>query len=388
MDELKGLVFDIQGFSVHDGPGCRTLIFLKGCPLRCAWCANPEGIYPYPQLMYYRSQCKTETLSCMNACAQNAISRKEYRSAVESGKYGGNDNGDEQGDRDDNGNGPGDRNGNGNEQGNRDDNGNGPEDRNGNGNGSGDRDDNGNEQGDRNDNGNNDCISINRDKCDNCISFECTDACNYDALRVSGQYMSVDDIMKKIRRDRQYWGPGGGVTLTGGEPMLQTEFATELLRQCYDSYIHTGIETCGHAPWESYRKVLPYLEWIFYDLKHMDPGMHEVDTGQSNRLILENARRIASGNGDFRLVFRVPVIPGFNDDEDNMRATAKFIAETGRNEVNLLPVHYLGLSKYDVIGLECRYGSMIKVTEGKLEKIRGIFREHSIECYIGSSTPF
>ncbi len=170
--------------------------------------------------------------------------------------------------------------------------------------------------------------------------------------------------------------------------MLQGEFATELLRRCHEEYIHTSIETCGQIPWETFEGVLPYVDWIFFDLKHMDANKHEEGTGQSNGLILENARRLASARRNHRLIFRLPVIPGFNDDSGNIRATAKFIAETGSKEVNLLPIHYLGLSKYDVLGEKCPYDKLVNVSEEKLTEIHGIFREYFIECYIGSSTPF
>lgn len=311
MAELKGLIFDIQGFSVHDGPGCRTLIFMKGCPLRCDWCANPEGISPKPQLMYYRSRCKAESFSCVNTCEENALFRAPDNCSV----------------------------------------------------------------------------YIDRGKCNDCNTFECVDGCNYDALRVCGQYINVDKLMRRIRRDRRYWGSGGGVTLTGGEPMLQPEFITELLKQCHERYIHTAIETCGYAPWEDFERVLPYVEWVFFDLKHMDSDKHKESTGKSNTLILENARQIASA-GEYKLVFRVPLIPGFNDSEENIKATAEFIAETGRDEVNILPIHYLGISKYSALGLDCRYALREMIPREKLMDIKRIFNEYSIKCYVGSSTPF
>lgn len=310
MSDERGLIFDIQGFSVHDGPGCRTLVFLKGCPLRCRWCANPEGIHPHPQVMYYRDRCLM-SYACRDACASRAIH-------VE--REGGS-------------------------------------------------------------------ITIARAKCDRCIDFECADACDYDALKVSGYYMTLEELMEKIQKDRQYWGPGGGVTLSGGEPMLQHEFAGAVLRQCYDSYIHTGMETSGHAPWKHYEQVLGYVEWIFFDLKHMDPEMHKLGTGVSNELILDNARKIAS-LGECRLIFRMPVIPGFNDSHENIVATAEFISSIGKREINILPMHHLGWSKYELLGMEYPYQDLRKSTPEELREIRAIFAQYSIDCYIGSDTPF
>lgn len=312
MSELKGLVFDVQGFSVHDGPGCRTLIFLKGCTLNCGWCANPEGINPNSQVLYYISHCKAADFSCIDSCPRGSITKSSHGKGIE----------------------------------------------------------------------------INRSECSFCKTLDCVKGCNHDALRISGQNISIDEMMRRIQRDRRYWGSGGGITLTGGEPMLQHEFAVELLRRCHEGYIHTSIETCGQIPWETYEEALPYLDWIFFDLKHMNPDKHKEGTGQPNDLILKNARRIASTRRKYNLIFRMPVIPGFNDDTENIRATAEFIAETGIKEVNILPIHYLGLSKYDVLGIKCSYNSLVNVSKEKLTEIQEAFKEHLVECYIGGFTPF
>lgn len=193
--------------------------------------------------------------------------------------------------------------------------------------------------------------------------------------------------MKKIQRDRQYWGAGGGITLSGGEPMFQPEFATKILKECYDAYIHTGLETCGHIPWKHYEEALNYLDWIFFDIKHMDPEIHKKGTNVSNKLILENAKRIAS-IGSYRMIFRVPVIPGFNDSVENITATAKFIRKTGRKEVNVLPMHHLGSTKYDLLGMEYTYNAIKPPNWGRMEEIKDIFEAYSIKCYINGFTPF
>jgi pyruvate formate lyase activating enzyme len=311
MTPNKGTVFDVQGFSVHDGPGCRTLVFLKGCSLNCGWCANPEGINQNPEIMYYKTSCKANTFSCIESCQKKAITRQKDNT-----------------------------------------------------------------------------ISIDRNQCKSCGTFECKNNCDHDAFRVSGQEISVDEIVEKIDRDRQYWGANGGITLTGGEPLTQPKFASEILKRCYDKYIHTSIETCGMAAWSSFEKVLPYLEWVFFDLKHMDPVKHWEGTGLSNELILENAQRIASDYPDIRLIFRMPIIPGFNDSVVNIQKTADFIKETRVREVNVLPIHYLGLSKYDVLGRSCLFDSMEKVSEDKINQIRKVFQKTGITCYVGSDTPF
>jgi glycyl-radical enzyme activating protein len=193
--------------------------------------------------------------------------------------------------------------------------------------------------------------------------------------------------MKKIQRDRRYWGPGGGVTLSGGEPMFQPEFTTEILKACYDSYIHTALETCGHAPWKYYEKALNYIDWVFFDIKHVDAEAHKKGTGVSNQLIFENAERIAS-HGSYRLVFRMPVIPGFNDSVENITATAEFIRKAGKEEVNLLPIHHFGSTKYELLGMKYTCEDIKPPGSEKMRDIEKIFDAYSIKCYIGSLTPF
>jgi len=298
---MKGLLFDVQGFSVHDGPGCRSLIFLKGCPLRCRWCANPEGINPYVEIMRSTSKC-VKDLACASVCSAMSAD------------------------------------------------------------------------------------NMDRTKCRGCPDHRCVEACNYGALRTAGYYMDVEDLMERIKRDRQYWGYGGGVTISGGEPMLQADFAIEVLKLCYDSYISTAMETCGCAEWKDYERVIEYLDWIFFDLKHMDDEVHRRGAGVSNRIILDNARRIASSGK--RVVFRVPVIPGFNDSDENMRETAEFIGSTDADEVNLLPFHRLGASKYEQLGRDYEYKDALPPDVQRMERIRGIFEECSIKCWIGGVTPF
>ena len=311
MADEKGLIFDIQGFSVHDGPGCRTVIFLKGCPLRCRWCCNPEGLDPHVQVMYYVDRCLKD-YACRNACKSHAIDIERIGEPV----------------------------------------------------------------------------SIDRKICNQCIDFECTGACDHNALNTSGYYMTVEELMEKIQKDRQYWGSKGGVTLSGGEPMFQPEFTRAVLKQCYDSYIHTAMETSGYAPWRHFEKVLDYLDWIFFDLKHMDSDMHLIATGHSNKLILNNARKIASKK-EYKLVFRMPIVPGFNDSVENLIATAEFMNSIDMREINILPLHHLGSSKYDLLNFKYYYKeNLITPTPIQMKTIKAIFSDHSIECYIGSNTPY
>jgi len=310
MSDDEGLLFDLQGFSLHDGPGSRTVVFLKGCPLRCQWCANPEGLNPHPELMYQMDKCE-KNYSCVSACNDHALEI------------------------------PGDGM----------------------------------------------PVTIRRKLCSQCTGFECVKACSYHALQINGFFITVENLMKKIQRDRQYWGNRGGVTVSGGEPMAQYPFVKAFLSQCFDSYIHTAMETSGYAPWKKFQALLDHLDWVFFDLKCMDRERHIAGTGVSNRLILANAKKMAT-HWEGRLIFRMPVIPGFNDSQDNITATAEFIADTGRHEINLLPLHHLGMSKYGLLGMEYRCRELLPPDISHFKQIENLFAEYSIECYAGNDTPF
>ncbi|MCX6252668.1 MAG: glycyl-radical enzyme activating protein [Bacteroidetes bacterium] len=303
-----GIIFDIQGFSVHDGPGCRTLIFFKGCSLRCAWCSNPEGLNQYPEPLYNASKCIFDGL-CIDACPYHAITSAG------------------------------------------------------------------------------DHLIFNRDFCNHCTSYNCASACCTDALRIAGNFIDTEELFLKIQRDRQYWGSNGGITLTGGEPFLQPDFAANILKKCYQSYIHTAVETCGNIPWENIAPSLSYIDWIFYDLKHPDTDRHFSMTSTGNKLIFENAIRL-SKNFKGRMIFRMPVIPGFNDDAQTIASLSEFIHTTGRDEINILPVHHLGREKYNLAGRNYYTDNFNIPGKEEMNNIRNLLEDKGIHCYIGSDTPF
>lgn len=307
-----GYIFDIQGFSVHDGPGCRTLIFLKGCPLRCLWCSNPEGLRPFPEPLYKESKCIFD-LFCVQACPHKGIHL------------------------------------------------------------TGDKD--------------HQAINFSRDICNKCDTYNCVDACLTGAIAKGGYYMSLTDLYSRLERDRQYWGDKGGITLTGGEPFAQPEFTSAILKKCYEAFIHTAVETCGNIPWKDIEPSLPWLEWIFFDLKHLDDDSHTRLTSVSNKLILENAKRLA-GRFMGRLVFRMPLIPGMNDSDENIKATSEFILGLGLKELNILPVHHLGREKYLVSGVPYRMPNLDMAGREKLLDVQKRFTQQGIQCYLGSETPF
>lgn len=351
---IRGTLFDIQGFSVHDGPGCRTLIFLKGCSLRCSWCSNPEGIASVQEPLYQQSKC-TFDLLCMKSCKYGAITpvgkpepsdksmaSEQFGTAgigrvspdgtilpfnhVSAGEL---------------------------------------------------KDDTVSQQG----------LAFDRSLCSRCATRDCIAACCTGALKLGGYEMTVDELFDRIGRDRPYWGDRGGITLTGGEPFAQPLFVAQFLERCYDAFIHTAVETCGNIPWNSLEPALPFLDWIFFDLKHIDPDRHHAYTGSTNHLILHNALQLAARfNG--RLVFRLPVIPGFNDDRENIEQTAAFLHKTGRKEINILPLHHLGREKYSLSGRSYGAGIFGIPSKEDLGQIREIFTAQGINCYVGSETPF
>lgn len=315
-NHVAGLIFDIQGYSVHDGPGCRTLVFLAGCPLRCEWCANPEGMELRQKVLYRESKCKYKErgcTGCITACPYGAIRIDDTLEPP---------------------------------------------------------------------------VQIDRSQCSSCSTFACTTVCLHEALVVCGKWMTLKELMGIINRDRQFWGAEGGVTFTGGEPLVQKDFLIKVLEQCREAYIHTAMETSAYAPKETFLEVIKYLEWIFIDIKHMDPEKHREKTGVSNEIILGNIAALAVSDWPGRLIARMPVIEGFNDTEENVVATAEFLNKIGLEEINILPFHRLGESKWRQLGKTYLYRDQEWTPEEKLKRIKEIFNDYNLVCYIGHETPF
>jgi pyruvate formate lyase activating enzyme len=266
--KITGVITNIQVYSLHDGPGVRTIVFLKGCPLKCDWCCNPECIHPKPEVEFYKSKC-IACGACLRACQYGAINPDlELKSG----------------------------------------------------------------------------FKIIKEKCTEC--GDCARVCPTEALKIIGEVVTVDEVMEKVRKDKYFYLTSqGGLTISGGEPLYQFEFTRELLRRAHSENIHTAIETCGQAPWERYEAILPYLDLILFDIKHMDPARHKELTGASNEVIINNIKKVSQSG--VPLVIRLPLIPGANIDKENIARTADFIA-TLKNvvEVNVMPFHQLGKDKY------------------------------------------
>ncbi len=265
----QGLIFDIQRCSVHDGPGIRTLVFLKGCPLRCLWCSNPEGQETKPELAFRRTLCIGCGV-CIDLCPTRAIRLIEP------------------------------------------------------------------------------FIEIDRSKCNLC--GECIKGCSPEALSVVGRWVTVEQVLEEVERDLVFYEASqGGVTLSGGEPFAQACFIEALLKACKARGMATAIETAGYASWHSIEHVIKDVDLILFDIKHVNSLRHRRLAGVSNQLILENARRMAGLGIPFAV--RCPVIPGFNDDPQDMDALFRFVNTLpGVTHIDLLPYHRLGESKYTMLG--------------------------------------
>jgi len=297
--DLKGTVFNIQHYSIHDGPGIRTSVFLKGCPLACLWCQNPESNSVRPQIMYNRDTC-TGCLGCIGACPQNAIRQDS------------------------------------------------------------------------------DKVITDRALCTGC--GECTASCPSKSRTIMGKTMTSDEVYREAAKDVLFYrNSGGGVTITGGEVLFQPLFAREILRKCMESNIHTAIETCGYADWRAFSMILPYVDLVIYDIKHMDSTMHMKGTGVGNERILENLTRI-SREMSIPIIVRTPIIPGYNDTEENAHLMAAFLRENVRTliEVNLLPYHNLGEGKKSQLEEELTFKSHAPEA-GEMENLRNIIRSYGIE---------
>jgi len=254
----KGRIINIQRYSVHDGPGIRSTVFMKGCPLTCLWCSNPESQALQDEIIHRNSLCE-KCGRCREACETNSISETD------------------------------------------------------------------------------DGVQINRDTCVTC--GKCVEACYTGTLNTVGSEMGVEEVIDVLRKDSLFYrNSGGGITVGGGEPLMQAEFVSDLLEACHENGWHTVLDTCGHAAQEKLEKVLKHVDLVYYDIKHMNPQKHKEVTGLSNDLILKNAELIS--RLEIPMCIRVPVIPGINDDETNICETARFISRLkGVNQVNLLPYH-------------------------------------------------
>lgn len=293
----QGYIFNIQLFSVHDGPGIRTLVFLKGCPLRCKWCSNPESQKPLPELGYNSNKCigVEKCTKCLDICPEGAISK-----------------------------------------------------------------------------GANDKIIIDRDLCTNCML--CADVCPSKALNIYGQLKSIKQVLNEVEKDSIFYArSGGGISLSGGEPLSQPEFAIELLKEAKNRRMNTAIETCGYTDWKNLEAACQYLNLLIYDIKCMDLEKHKKYTKANNELILENFEKVCDKYPDLPKLVRTPVIPGFNDNEDDIKEIIQFIKNKPNVEYELLSYHKLGTPKYEYLGRDYPLNDA-KLDEEKMNSLRKLVK--------------
>ena len=289
----RGILFNIQKYSLHDGPGIRTIVFLKGCPLRCPWCSNPESQYGGIQVVFKPEGCMG-CGKCVQACP-NGVRGK-------------------------------------------------------------------------------DGFSI----CDTACGA-CAFVCPVNAMEQVGKTVTVREVLDEVEKDRPFYRKsGGGMTLSGGEPLVQHAFAAALLKEAAARHIGTAIETTGYATREIADKVLPLADHILYDIKVVDEAKHHELTGVSNKLILENFAAAARANPD-AITIRVPLIGGVNDDEQNLRKTAELAQANGIKELHLLPYHRYGEGKYQKLYQPYAF-SAYTPDDGQIEKIIEMMKEYGVRA--------
>ncbi|MBD3383471.1 glycyl-radical enzyme activating protein [candidate division KSB1 bacterium] len=301
---MNGLVFNIQRFSLHDGPGIRTTVFLKGCPLHCYWCHNPEGIRPSAELQVFPQKC-IGCGECIRVCKQHA------HQVIDNKKR------------------------------------------------------------------------FLRDRC--IADAACVAVCYAGALELTGRRMNVDEVMAEIEQDQIYYdSSGGGVTLSGGEPLMQKAFSLQLLKRCREHSIHTALETCAFAPAESLKELLSYTDLVMMDIKHMDSDLHKKATGAGNRRILDNARLLA--NTDIPLWFRIPVIPEFND---SIKAITDITAFAGALQIErkkrhnpaeirleLLSFHQMAGDKYKSLDMDYNARAIKPLSKTTMSELQDIVNHY------------
>ncbi len=299
-----GWISNLQDFVVHDGPGLRVLVFLRGCPLRCGWCQNPENLELSPQIEYRVSLC-LGCLRCAEVCPVPGaiIEDKEQR--------------------------------------------------------------------------------IDRSKCTKCMA--CVDVCLGTALRSVGEWVTVKQLLQRIVPYKPFFDHSdhGGVTLSGGDPIFQPEFALRLIKECRGIGIHTTMETSGYTKYETLKGLVQNVDVLIYDIKHMDEASHTAGTRKSNHIILDNLSRLCK-ELNIEIVVHIPLICGFNDDDENIRKTAEFVSSLKKvKHVDLLPFNELASANYKAMGLDWEYDKVKRQSPEKLARLHEIVQSYGLEANVG-----
>ena len=300
---MTGTIFRIARFSVHDGPGIRTTVFLKGCPLRCAWCHSPESQHPQPQLGLRLDRC-IACGNCAPACAEHGIAQAEGGGAY--------------------------------------------------------------------------VTDFTRCRaCGNCIP-----PCGPGTREMVGRRVTVNEVLSTIERDVVFFDESsGGATFSGGEPLMQPAFVTELLLACRDRGIHTALDTSGMADTSTFAAVALLPDLILFDLKLVDNARHRRLTGASNALVLQNLRTLAAGTVPVRI--RFPLVPTITDDELNVTAIAELLRSLGLRRIHVLPYHRAGVAKYARIGAEYSLPDVDEPTPDRVAEVEAMLTSRGLEVSIG-----
>ncbi len=301
-DAKTGIVFNIMRFCQHDGPGIRTVVFLKGCPLRCIWCHNPEGLTPRSEIAFVEARC-IRCGECYIACPEGAVE-----------KVGGE-------------------------------------------------------------------FRIVDQRCAACGT--CIDTCYSDARQLVGKEMTVEEVLSEVEKDAVYYDEsGGGVTFSGGEPLQQHQFLSFLLLALKERGIHSAIETSGYASSDVIVHLSKSTDLFLYDVKLMDDVRHRQYIGVSNALILQNLKLLSARGA--KTIVRMPVVPGINDDEQNIWKLTQFLMEeTNVKEVHLLPFHLIGQDKYQRLRKAYRFSDSQHPPQRQIESLAGILESAGIRAVIG-----
>ncbi len=304
----KGVIFNIQKYSVHDGPGIRTVVFFSGCPLRCKWCSNPESQQARPQLFYNSNKCITldECRRCLEVCPAGAIAAADDHRA-----------------------------------------------------------------------------EIDWNLCTGCLL--CAEACPAKALEACGEEKTVAEVLRSVEQDGVFYSrSGGGLTLSGGEPMQQPAFALAILREARSRRINTAMETSGFCAAEDLVAACEHLDFLLFDIKVMDPEVHRSATGVSNERILQNLETVRGTFPELPILVRTPVIPGVNDSPAAIRAILDFIVGFENLRYEMLPYHRMGTPKYAYIGKTYPLGD-VELDSAVMAALTSLLEnEYGHLCFSGS----
>jgi len=293
---ITGIIFNIQRYSIHDGPGIRTTVFLKGCSLNCWWCQNPESQLSGQEMIFWGDRC-IGCGACSTICPSGAIQIKNGIPVTE------------------------------------------------------------------------------KEKCILC--GKCIEKCPALAREMIGEKLTAEEVIKEIEKDLVFYEEsGGGVTFSGGEPLGQSEFLKGLLNCCQEKKIHTAVDTSGYISWGILNKIHSKVDLFLYDLKIMDNERHKKYTGVSNEIILKNLEKLSSVHNN--IFVRFPVIPGINDDYQNIREIGEFLSSLKIAQLNILPYHHIGIDKYKRLGMTYKLADIQPSSKEKISEVSAILRKFNL----------